>query len=67
MSIEAQPEGESAQDPSEWLMAPWTFNIKFPYGTQFIFASLMFVIGEDENLKLLTRGPAPRHLTPVYG
>jgi hypothetical protein len=25
--------GESAQDSSGWLMAPWTFNIKFSYDT----------------------------------
>jgi hypothetical protein len=48
-------------------MALWTFNIKFPYDTQFIFRSLMFTAGEDGNLKLLTRGPAPRHPAPIYG
>jgi hypothetical protein len=48
-------------------MAPWTFIIKFPYGTPFIFESLMFATGEDENLELLTQGPVPRHLAPVYG
>jgi hypothetical protein len=48
-------------------MAPRTFIIKFPYDTQFIFGSLMFVAGDDENLDLLTQGPTPRHLTPVYG
>jgi hypothetical protein len=36
-------------------MAYWTFNIKFPYDTQFIFRSLMFATGEDKNLELLTR------------
>jgi hypothetical protein len=48
-------------------MAPWTFNIKFPYDTQFIFESLMFIAGDDGSLKLLTRDPTPRHPTPVYG
>jgi hypothetical protein len=48
-------------------MAPWTFNIKFPYDTQFIFGSLMFAVGDDGNLELLTQGPAPRHFTLVYG
>jgi hypothetical protein len=47
-------------------MAPWTFIIKFTYDIQFIFRSLMFATGEDENLELLTQGPAPRHLAPVY-
>jgi hypothetical protein len=48
-------------------MTPWTFDVKFPYNTQFTFESLMFVVGEDENLKLLTQGPAPKCLTLVYG
>jgi hypothetical protein len=60
-------EGESAQDSSSKIMAPWTFNIKFPYDTQFTFGSLTFVTGEDRNLKLLTLGPAPERLVPVYG
>jgi hypothetical protein len=47
-------------------MAHWTFNIRFSYDTQFIFRFLMFAVGEDRNLKLLTRGPAPRHLALVY-
>jgi hypothetical protein len=47
-------------------MAPWTFSVKFPYDTQFTFESLMFAAGEDGNLKLLTQGPAPKRLTPVY-
>jgi hypothetical protein len=48
-------------------MSPWTFNIKFPYDTQFIFGFLMFVAGDDGNLELLTQGPTPRYLAPVYG
>jgi hypothetical protein len=48
-------------------MAHWTFNVKFPYNTQFIFRSLMFAAREDKNLKLLTQGPTPRHPTLVYG
>jgi hypothetical protein len=47
-------------------MAPCTFNIKFPYDTQFTFGSLMFAAGEDENLELLTQGPTPKCLTSVY-
>jgi hypothetical protein len=47
-------------------MAPWTFSLKFPYDTQFIFEPLMFTAGEDESLELLTRGPAPRYPAPVY-
>jgi hypothetical protein len=48
-------------------MAPWTFSIKLPRGTQFIFESLMFAADEDENLRLLTQGAAPKHPAPVYG
>jgi hypothetical protein len=66
-STEARQEGKNAQDPSEKIMTPCTFNVKFPYGTQFIFGSFMFATGEDENLKLLTRGPPPKHLALVYG
>jgi hypothetical protein len=48
-------------------MALWTFSIKFLYDTQFIFGSLMFTAGEDENLELLTWDLAPKHLALVYG
>jgi hypothetical protein len=47
-------------------MATWTFNVKFPYDTQFTFRSMMFVVGEDRNLKMLAPGSAPEHLMPVY-
>jgi hypothetical protein len=66
-STEVRQEWTSAQDPPGWLMTPWTFSIKFPYDTLFIFGSLMFAAGDDGSHELLTRGPAPRHLTPVYG
>jgi hypothetical protein len=59
--------GWSTQDPSGWLMAPWTFSVKFPYDTQFIFGLLMFAAGEDGNLELLTRVLVPRHPWPIYG
>jgi hypothetical protein len=48
-------------------MTPWTFSVKFPYGTQFTFGSLLFDVREDENLELLTQGPVPKKLAPVYG
>jgi hypothetical protein len=48
-------------------MTPWTFDIKFSYGTQFTFGSLMLATGEDRNHKMLLSGPAPEHLAPVYG
>jgi hypothetical protein len=48
-------------------MAPWTFNVKFSYGTQFLFGSLMFTVGEDGNLKLVTQGPTLSHYRPLYG
>jgi hypothetical protein len=37
-------------------MGPWTFSVKFPYGTQFIFGSLMFAAGENGILELHARG-----------
>jgi hypothetical protein len=46
-------------------MAPWTFDMKFPLGTQFTFGSLTFAAGEDEDLKMLSQGPAPEHPTPT--
>jgi hypothetical protein len=46
-------------------MAPWTFDIKFPLGTQFTFRSLTFVVGEDGDLKMLPLGPAPKHPYPA--
>jgi hypothetical protein len=48
-------------------MTPWTFDVKFPYDIQFTFGSLMFAVGEDENLKMLPLGLAVERLTPVYG
>jgi hypothetical protein len=48
-------------------MTPCTFSIKFSYGTQFTFGSLMFAAREDRNIELLTQGPTPKCLTPVYG
>jgi hypothetical protein len=48
-------------------MTPWTLRVKFPYDTQFIFGSLIFSAGEDENLDLLTQGPVPMHPAPICG
>jgi hypothetical protein len=42
-------------------MARWTFDIKFPRGTQFIFESLTFAVREDGDLKMLPPGPASEH------
>jgi hypothetical protein len=46
-------------------MTPWSFDMKFPLGTQFTFGSLTFAIGEDGDLKMLPPGPAPKHPTPA--
>jgi hypothetical protein len=48
-------------------MALWTFDVKFPYGTQFTFGSLTFTVEEDGNLKMLPPRPAPKCLTLGYG
>jgi hypothetical protein len=66
MSTNARQEGVSAEDQSGWLMAPWTFGVMFPYGTQFIFGLLILGTEEDGNFKLLTRGLAPRHHCLIY-
>jgi hypothetical protein len=39
------------------LMTPWIYDEKFPVGTQFLFGTLMFTTGEDENIELEVRGP----------
>jgi hypothetical protein len=45
MSTEVRQVGRSAQDPSRKTMAPWTFDMEFPLGTQFTFGSLTFARG----------------------
>jgi hypothetical protein len=62
-STEARQEGGRAQDLSGKTMAPWTFDVKFPHGTEFTFWSLTFAAGEDGDLKMLppwatTRAPS---------
>jgi hypothetical protein len=66
-STEARQLGGSAQDPSGKIMARWTFDVKFPYDTQFTFGSLTFTAGEDGNLMMLPLGSAPEHFVPVQG
>jgi hypothetical protein len=46
-------------------MAPWSFDMKFPRGTQFTFGSLTFVAGEDGDLKMLLPRTAPKHPAPT--
>jgi hypothetical protein len=46
--------------PWTFFPAPWTFDVKFSYSTQFIFGSLMSVAGKDGNFKMLPLGSAPR-------
>jgi hypothetical protein len=45
-------------------MAPWTFDVKFPLGTQFTFGSLTFATGEDGDLWMLPPGEATEHTAP---
>jgi hypothetical protein len=45
-------------------MAPWTFDIKFPRGTEFTFGSLTFAVGEDGDLRMLPPGEAAEHIAP---
>jgi hypothetical protein len=44
---------------TSWLMSS-------PYGTQFLFGTLMFAVGKHRTLELLTRGLAPSHHEPAY-
>jgi hypothetical protein len=46
-------------------MSPWSFDVKFPLGTQFTFGSLTFIAGEDGDLKMLPPGTAPEHPAPA--
>jgi hypothetical protein len=46
-------------------MAPWSFDVKFPRGTQFTFRLLTFVAGEDGDLKMLPPGTTPEHPAPA--
>jgi hypothetical protein len=61
MSTEARQEGACAQDPSGKAMAPWTFDVKFPLGTEFTFGSLTFAAEEDGDLRMLPPGEATKH------
>jgi hypothetical protein len=45
-------------------MAPWTFDIKFPRGTEFTFGSLTFAAGGDGDLRILPPGEATEHIAP---
>ena len=63
-STEARQKGESAQDPFGKAMAPWTFDVKFPLGTQFTFGSLTFAAGEDGDLRMLPPEEAIEHTAP---
>jgi hypothetical protein len=45
-------------------MAPWTFDIKFLRDTEFTFGSLMFAVGEDKDLRMLTPGEAAERIAP---
>jgi hypothetical protein len=45
-------------------MAPWTFDVKFPLGTEFTFGSLTFAAGEDGDLRMLPPGETTEHTAP---
>jgi hypothetical protein len=66
-STETRLEGGSTQDPSRKIMTPWTFDVKFPFGTQFTYGSLTFAAGEDGELRMLPPRPAPELCVSAYG
>jgi hypothetical protein len=45
-------------------MASWTFDVKFPRGTEFTFGSLTFAAGEDGDLRMLPPCEAAKHTAP---
>jgi hypothetical protein len=45
-------------------MAPLTFDIKFPRGTEFTFGSLTFAVREDGDLRMLPSGETAEHIAP---
>jgi hypothetical protein len=45
-------------------MAPWTFDVKFPRGTEFTFRSLTFATGEDGDLRMLPPAEVAEHTAP---
>jgi hypothetical protein len=47
-------------------MVPWTFDIKFPRGTEFTFGSLTLAAGEDGDLRMLPPGKAAEHIAPSF-
>jgi hypothetical protein len=46
-------------------MAPWIFDVKFPLGAKFTFGSLTFVVGKDEDLRMLPPGETTEHTAPL--
>jgi hypothetical protein len=45
-------------------MVPCTFNVKFPYDTQFTFVSLTVAAGKDGDLKML--GPNRKSFSSLF-
>jgi hypothetical protein len=67
-SIETRQEGgEMLQTSPGGLMTPWVYDKKFLVGTQFLFGTSMFTIGEDGNLELQVQGQPPRQCESIYG
>jgi hypothetical protein len=46
-------------------MTPWTFDVKFPHGTEFTFGSLTFAAGEDGDLRMLPPDEVAEHTAPL--
>jgi hypothetical protein len=43
--------GGSAEIHPGELMAPWIYDEKFPMGIRFLFRTLPFTVGEDDDLE----------------
>jgi hypothetical protein len=46
-------------------MAPWIYDKKFLTGTQFMFRTLPFMVGEDDHLEHLAQEQEERHTTTI--
>jgi hypothetical protein len=58
--------GEALKILTVGFMAPWVYDEKFPVSTEFLFGTLMFIVGEDGNLELQVQGLPPHQWAPIY-
>jgi hypothetical protein len=64
-SIEARQEGGSVEIHPDEPMAPWIYDKRFSAGTQFVFRTLLFTMGEDDNLEHPTQEQEERCMMTI--